>query len=80
LTLIVHISGWPGSGKLTIGRLLVKRLGARLVDNHTLINPAECLFERGDPLYWPLRKAVRSLVFDYAAQLPPTFNVAQARP
>ncbi len=27
--LIIHINGWPGCGKLTIGRELAKRLGAR---------------------------------------------------
>ena len=69
MTLVVHINGWPGSGKLTIGRLLAKRLNGRLLDNHTLINPAECLFARDDLHNWPLRKALRSLVFDYAAQI-----------
>lgn len=28
--LIIHINGWPGCGKLTIGRELAKRLGAPL--------------------------------------------------
>lgn len=35
--LIIHINGWPGCGKLTIGRELAKRLGARLLDKHTII-------------------------------------------
>jgi thymidylate kinase len=69
--LIMHINGWPGCGKLTIARLLAKQLGARLVDNHALINPAECLFARNDANYWPLRKAVRALAFEYAARLAP---------
>jgi hypothetical protein len=30
MTLVVHINGWPGSGKLTIGRVLAMRLDARL--------------------------------------------------
>lgn len=70
MSFVVHINGWPGSGKLTIARPLAKRLDARLLDNHTLLNPAESLFERRDPSYWPLRSAIRSLVFDYAARLP----------
>ena len=52
---IIHINGWPGTGKLTVGRLLAERLGARLVDNHTLLNPAEALFSRSDPLHASLR-------------------------
>ncbi|WP_416065578.1 hypothetical protein ACK9YZ_02635 [Rhizobium sp. ZK1] len=46
----VHINGWQGTGKLTVGPLLAKSLGARLIDNHTL-NPAEVLFARGNPLH-----------------------------
>ncbi|WDZ77395.1 AAA family ATPase [Ensifer adhaerens] len=64
-SLVVHINGWPGSGKLTIARHLAERLGARLADNHTLINPAEALFERGNPLYRSLRAAIRESVFEH---------------
>jgi broad-specificity NMP kinase len=53
---IVHINGCPGTGKLTIARLLAPMIGAKLVDNHTLINPAEMLFARRDPLYRSLRE------------------------
>lgn len=63
--LVVHINGWPGTGKLTIARHLAERLGARLADNHTLINPAEALFARSDPLYRSLRSAVRQSVFEH---------------
>jgi hypothetical protein len=69
LNCIVHINGWPGSGKLTIARQLTKLLNGRLVDNHTLINPADCLFDRADPHYWPLRCALRSVVFEYAVKV-----------
>ena len=65
---IVHINGWPGSGKLTIAKMLAQMLGATLVDNHTLINPAEMLFSRRDPLYRSLRAAVREAVFDHIAR------------
>lgn len=69
-SLVVHINGWPGSGKLTIARHLAERLGARLADNHTLINPAEALFARSDPLYRSLRAAVRKSVFEHLARAP----------
>lgn len=67
-SLVVHINGWPGSGKLTIARHLAERLGARLADNHTLINPAEALFARSDPLYRSLRSAVRESVLEHLAR------------
>lgn len=71
MSCVVHINGWPGSGKLTISRVVAKRLGGRLIDNHSLLNPAECLFERSDPRFQTVRKAIRTLVFDHAATLPP---------
>jgi len=69
MDLIVHINGWPGCGKLTIARILAKRLAGKLLDNHTLLNPAEALFTRSDPLHGSLRKAVRAATLDHAAQL-----------
>ncbi|MEI3850182.1 MULTISPECIES: AAA family ATPase [Ensifer] len=68
--LVVHINGWPGTGKLTIARHLAERLGARLADNHTLINPAEALFARSDPLYRSLRATVRKSVFEHLGRAP----------
>ncbi|MEI2297807.1 AAA family ATPase [Ensifer sp. MJa1] len=69
-SLVVHINGWPGSGKLTIARHLAERLGARLADNHTLINPAEALFARSNPLYRSLRAAIRKSVFEHLVKAP----------
>ncbi|MBY5348664.1 AAA family ATPase [Rhizobium leguminosarum] len=68
---IIHINGWPGTGKLTVGRLLAKRLGARLVDNHMLLNPAEALFSRSDPLHASLRGQIRQAVFGHAVRADP---------
>lgn len=69
--LIIHINGWPGVGKLAIARELARLLDARLLDNHTIINPAEALFERRDPLYRSLRKALRTTILAHAAQMKP---------
>lgn len=69
--LIIHINGWPGVGKLTIARELAGLMGARLLDNHTIINPAEALFERRDPLNRSLRKALRAAIFDHVARMQP---------
>jgi predicted kinase len=69
--LIVHINGWPGSGKLTIARILARSLGARLLDNHIMLNPAEALFERSNPLHRSLHREVRAVTLDHAARLAP---------
>ena len=69
--LIIHINGWPGVGKLTIARELAGLMQARLLDNHTIINPAEALFERRDPLNRSLRKALRTAIFDHVARMQP---------
>lgn len=67
---VLHLNGWPGSGKCTIGQILAERLNGRLLDNHALLNPAEALFERHDPLHVLLWQAVRQVTLDYAAKLP----------
>ncbi|MGL4495496.1 MAG: AAA family ATPase, partial [Beijerinckiaceae bacterium] len=43
-----------------------KHLAARLIDNHTLLNPVEALLERSDAAWRPMRADIRSLVMDYA--------------
>jgi hypothetical protein len=75
LSLVLHINGWPGCGKLTIGRLVAERLGARFVDNHALLNPAEALFERNNPLHRELRYKIRETFFAYAARLAPDASI-----
>jgi hypothetical protein len=57
---------------LTIARCLALQLGGRLLDNHTLLNPAEALFDRHDPKWQELRTKLRAVVLDFAAQLPAT--------
>jgi hypothetical protein len=34
--LIIHLNGWRGVGKQTIGRALAERIGARFIHNHLL--------------------------------------------
>ncbi len=68
--LIVHINGYPGIGKLTIARHLADRISARLLDNHTLLNPSNALFARDDPRHGRLRRVVRHAVFSAIADMP----------
>ncbi|MBB96282.1 MAG: nucleoside kinase [Rhodobacteraceae bacterium] len=68
---VIHICGWPGSGKATIGRILAQRLGGRLIDNHLSLDPASALFARGDPGHAPLRATIRAAIDAAAIALPP---------
>ena len=77
---IIHLNGWPGSGKRTIGAILAAQIGARLLDVHVMLNPAEALFERDDPLHAALRDGVRSMVLDYAAKLAPGTSLVLTDP
>lgn len=68
--LIVHLNGWPGVGKLTIGRVLANRLGARLVDNHLLHDVAIGCTELADPGRWPLYEQVRHAAYEALKDRP----------
>lgn len=71
MSLVLHLNGWPGTGKRTIAGIVAARLGARLLDNHVMLNPAEALFEREDPHHAALLDAVRRLTMAYAEKVPP---------
>lgn len=76
---IIHLNGFPGTGKLTIARKLVEILNirptrhestqdedhvyARLVHNHLLIDPANATLSRTQPGYQQLRKRIRGVIF-----------------
>lgn len=69
---IIHLNGFPGTGKLTIARALQQQIGAccRLVHNHLLINPADAVLHRSEAGYQDLRRAIRGAVFASLAQSP----------
>ncbi|KAM0354937.1 hypothetical protein ACHAPU_000777 [Fusarium lateritium] len=74
---IIHINGFPGTGKLTIARKLVALLGAqngKLVHNHLLIDPAGAILPRTSSDYQPLRRAIRTAIFDTLATSQDTFD------
>jgi hypothetical protein len=77
---VLHINGWPGSGKRTIGSIVASRIGGRLLDCHVMLNPAEALFERGDPLHASLLDAVRTIALDHAAKLKPNVSIVLTDP
>lgn len=75
---IIHVNGFPGTGKLTISQCLVRLLSghAKLVHNHLLINPADAVLHRTQPGYQHLRKSIRSAIFTALANEPATYETA----
>lgn len=74
---IVHINAFPGTGKLTVARLLVEKLSAldaKLVHNHLLIDPAGAILPRSSKDYQSLRHAIRAAVFTTLIRSPDTFD------
>lgn len=69
--MIINLNGWPGVGKLTIGLELADLLGARLLDNHSLLNIAIALTDYPSPAYYETARALRDLAFGCALALPP---------
>jgi hypothetical protein len=65
---IIHINGFPGTGKLSVARRLIEQLPlhnipAKLVHNHLLIDPADAVLNRTQPGYQNIRKAIRAALF-----------------
>lgn len=67
---ILHIGGWPGVGKFTIGQVVARMLGGRLIDNHLMLDAAQAVYERGTPGCAQLREDVRKVIFEHARNLP----------
>ena len=68
--MIIHINGFPGVGKLTIGRHLAKLLGAKLLDNHSIYNVALSLTEFKSKEYYDALRSVRRIAYDCIKALP----------
>ena len=68
--MIVHLNGWPGVGKKTIGRLLADRLGARFIHNHLLHDVAIVCAGLGSQDRWPLYDEVRLAAYRALARRP----------
>jgi predicted kinase len=68
--MIVELNGLAGVGKLTIGRIVAQSLDARLIDNHTIYDPAFATTDFGSEEFRKTVRAVRAIVFDRATHLP----------
>ena len=67
---VIHIGGWPGAGKRTIGRLVADKLGGRLIHNHLMLDAARALYARDTPQSIAMREEVRTLILAHARRLP----------
>lgn len=70
--MIVHLNGWPGVGKQTIGRVVAERLGARFLHNHVLHDVAIVCTGISDPARWELYEEVRAAAYARLRVRPPT--------
>lgn len=61
--MIININGWPGVGKLSVAQQVVKHIGGRLLDNHTIYNVAFSLCELRTPAFHETVRAVRDIAF-----------------
>ena len=68
--MIVHLNGWPGVGKYTIGKDLSGKLGARFIHNHVLHDVSFACAGRGDDDRWPLYEKVRAAAYGVLARRP----------
>jgi cytidylate kinase len=68
--MIVHMNGYPGIGKLTIGRIVAERVGARLLDNHSIYNVALALTEFKSDAYYQTLRGVRAIAYERILELP----------
>lgn len=72
---IIHIGGWPGAGKRSIGAVVAERLGGRLIDNHLMLDAARALYARGTDGSSALREEVREVILAHARALPPDIPI-----
>lgn len=73
--MLVHINGYPGVGKLTIGRALAGQIGGKLLDNHPIYNVAFALTEFRSPAFYDTVRAARDLAYRRVLELPATMPV-----
>jgi len=67
---VVHIGGWPGAGKRTVGRIVADMLDGRLIHNHLMLDAARAIYARETQESIAMREEVRALILFHAQSLP----------
>ncbi len=70
--IIVHINGWPGVGKYTIGRIAAQQLDARFLPNHVICGPGLSVAGFGTPACGKVVRQTRALVFEAIVAAAPS--------
>ena len=73
--MIIVLNGYPGVGKLAIGRELVSLLGARLLDIHSVYNVAFALTEFQSPEFRGAVEEVEAIAHKLILRLPEAIPV-----
>ncbi len=69
--MIIVLNGYPGVGKLTIGRELIDQIEGRLLDIHTVYNVAFALTEFKSPEFRATVEKIEKIAHDLIYKLPP---------
>src|SRR5689334_8655837 len=73
--MIIHINGYPGVGKLTVARTLAERIGAKLLDNHSIYNIALALTAFKSDAYYETLRATREIAYRRVLEIPNSIPV-----
>ncbi len=68
--MIIHLNGWPGAGKKTVGIALAAQIGGRFIHNHLLHDVALVCAGKGSDDYWSVYEQVRSAAYGALARKP----------
>jgi hypothetical protein len=72
---IIVLNGYPGVGKLTIGRELISMISGRLLDIHSVYNVAFALTEFKSPEFIATVEKIEAIAHDLILALPPEIPV-----
>ncbi len=69
--MIIVLNGYPGVGKLSIGRELARLVDGRLLDIHSIYNVAFALTEFRSPEFRETVERIEAIAHDLILKLPP---------